>query len=201
MTELLTAAGIRSLEAAAIDSGEVTGLQLMERAGAGVVDAVLQEWPDLADAPHRAVVLCGPGNNGGDGYVVARLLQTRGWQVRLLALGNPGNLPPDAAENARRWRSLGTIAPLDRAGIAAANAWMSEPGAQDGVLVDAVFGTGLARPLSGELAQLLSMARSTGPLAFMRQVAVDVPSGLCSDSGRILADPIEGLAQTPARPI
>jgi hydroxyethylthiazole kinase-like uncharacterized protein yjeF len=81
MTELLTAAQMRAIEAEAIASGAVTGLELMERAGAGVVEAIFAEWPALATAPHRAVVLCGPGNNGGDGFVVARLLKEAGWEV------------------------------------------------------------------------------------------------------------------------
>ena len=67
MTELLTAAQMKAIEQAAIDSGEVTGLELMERAGRGVVEAVFEEWPGLAKTSHKAVVLCGPGNNGGDG--------------------------------------------------------------------------------------------------------------------------------------
>ncbi|MEO0766930.1 MAG: NAD(P)H-hydrate epimerase, partial [Pseudomonadota bacterium] len=75
MTDLLTAAQMRKLEHAAIESGAVTGLELMERAGLGVVEAMLDEWPELAMVAHRAVVLCGPGNNGGDGFVVARVLK------------------------------------------------------------------------------------------------------------------------------
>ncbi len=71
MAELLTAAQMRAIEQAAIDSGEVTGLELMERAGRGVVEAIFEEWPEFAQTSHRAVVLCGPGNNGGDGFVVA----------------------------------------------------------------------------------------------------------------------------------
>ena len=74
MTELLTAAQMRAVEAAAMASGRVTGLELMERAGAGVVAAILAEWPQMAKAPQTAVVLCGPGNNGGDGLVAARHL-------------------------------------------------------------------------------------------------------------------------------
>jgi len=74
MTELLTAAQMRAIEEAAIASGEVTGLELMERAGRGVVEAILEWRPELAKASRKAVVLCGPGNNGRDGFVVARLL-------------------------------------------------------------------------------------------------------------------------------
>ena len=78
MTELLTAAQMKAIEQAAIDSGEVTGLELMERAGRGVVEAIFEEWPELSKTSHKAVVLCGPGNNGGDGFVVARLVERVG---------------------------------------------------------------------------------------------------------------------------
>ena len=83
MTELLTAAQMRAIEQAAIASGEVTGLELMERAGRGVVEAIFEEWPELKATSYRAVVLCGPGNNGGDGFVVARLLKDWGWEVEV----------------------------------------------------------------------------------------------------------------------
>lgn len=90
MTELLTAAQMRAIEQAAIDSGAVTGLELMERAGQGVVEAIFDEWPALrrVGETHRAVVLCGPGNNGGDGFVVARLLKESGWEVEVLLYGD-----------------------------------------------------------------------------------------------------------------
>ena len=77
--EMITAQQMRDIEREAIESGRVTGLELMERAGRGVVEAVFEEWPELAQGSHRAVVLCGPGNNGGDGFVVARLLKEAGW--------------------------------------------------------------------------------------------------------------------------
>ena len=91
MTELLTSAQMRAIETAAISAGRVTGLALMERAGQGVVDAIQTTWPGLCG---RAVVFCGPGNNGGDGYVIARLLQAQGWQVAIFALAPPAT--PDA---------------------------------------------------------------------------------------------------------
>mgnify|MGYP001804741293 CR=1 FL=1 len=88
MTELLTAAQMRAIEQAAIDSGEVTGLELMERAGQGVVDAIFAQWPELRLKTHRAVILCGPGNNGGDGCVIARLLKCWGWEIVLFLYGD-----------------------------------------------------------------------------------------------------------------
>ncbi|HKL44760.1 MAG TPA: NAD(P)H-hydrate dehydratase [Roseovarius sp.] len=176
MTELLTAAQMRAIETAAIESGEASGLDLMERAGRGVVDAIFAHWPALAQAPCHAVVLCGPGNNGGDGFVVARLLKAWGWRVELFLYGDPGKLPPDARANCARWQELGPVGDLKDA-----------PRRADGadLYVDALFGTGLGRPLEGAaLDWVAAQAADTGSGA--KTVAVDMPSGLCSDSGRAL---------------
>lgn len=191
MTELLTAAGMRAIETAAIDSGAVTGLELMERAGAGVVEAVFEEWPDLAAGAHKAVVLCGPGNNGGDGFVVARLLQGRGWEVEVYLLGDAGRLPPDAAANYDRWCAMGPVRPLPPDLKPTARG-------QVALVVDALFGTGLTRPVSGlePTLQDLRDAGAGGPAA--RVVAVDMPSGICSDSGRALVPVTPAGAPAPA---
>lgn len=185
MTELLTAAQMRAVEQAAIDSGQVTGLELMERAGRGVVEAILQEWPELRAASHRAVVLCGPGNNGGDGFVVARLLKDCGWEVEVFLYGDPERLPPDARVNYERWREMGEILPLGGRGV---------PSFQAEVLIDALFGTGLTRPLADleGVTQAIREAQNnifSGPYSpgLDHVVAVDLPSGTCSDSGRWLA--------------
>jgi hydroxyethylthiazole kinase-like uncharacterized protein yjeF len=182
MTELLTSAQMRAIEQAAIASGEVTGLELMERAGRGVVEAVWRQWPDLARAPHRAAVLCGPGNNGGDGFVVARLLRDWGWAVEVLLLGDPERLPPDARANHDRWAAMGAVLPL--CGETARRIPECD------LVVDALFGTGLARPLRVEgllPGALLAGGGGTPAPGRPRVVAVDLPSGLCSDSGRVLA--------------
>ena len=182
MTELLTAAQMRAVERAAIESGQVTGLELMERAGRGVVEAVFEEWPELAQAPHRAVVLCGPGNNGGDGFVVARLLREWGWEVEVYLYGDEGKLPPDARVNYERWREMGEVRTLESYG---ATGWNCD------LLVDGLFGTGTTRSLP-ELGELFwnmedmvdCFAIEPGhPIGRPAIVAIDIPSGVCSDSG------------------
>lgn len=139
MTDLLTAAQMRTLEQAAIASGRVTGLELMERAGRSVVEAIFQEWLVLRATSHRAVVLCGPGNNG-DGFVVARLLRERGWEVAVFCTAPPDRLPPDARANYDRWQAIGAVAPLD------ALDWPLLR--KTDITIDALFGIGLQRPLA-----------------------------------------------------
>ncbi len=196
MAELLTAAQMRAIERAAIESGQVTGLDLMERAGQGVVDAIFEEWPELRDRgaspssspgylgpdegdPLRAVVLCGPGNNGGDGFVVARLLRELGWEVEVCLYGDPGKLPPDARVNYERWMQNGAVQDLSVRDV------FDDMAAVD-LIIDTVFGTGLARPVEGKLAQAFQSVRAFREARGGRIVAVDVPSGLCSDSGKLL---------------
>lgn len=187
MAELLTAGQMRAIEQEAMTSGGVTGLELMEAAGRGVVNAVFETWPDLAAAPRRAAVLCGPGNNGGDGYVVARLLRGWGWTVDVWHYGDPGRLPPDAKANRDRWiAGGGGSRPL----AAFNDALPDDPD----LVVDALFGTGLSRRLD-EVAAL-----AVGFVGVMRSwpvrvVAVDMPSGYCADSGRRLFDEPEFITR------
>ncbi|WP_460273318.1 NAD(P)H-hydrate dehydratase [Celeribacter sp. ULVN23_4] len=189
MTEILTSAQMRAIEKAAIDSGEVTGLELMERAGQGVVVAVFDEWPELAHSSYKAVILCGPGNNGGDGFVIARLLKQRGWEVEVFLYGDPEKLPPDAKANYERWGPLGEVAPLNTREFRRSDC---------DVVVDALFGTGLSRALSGEaLSAMLQLAGANGD-RYDKIVCVDCPSGLCLDSGKVLAQPSNpALADLP----
>ncbi len=173
MTELLTAAQMRAIEAAAIASGEVTGLELMERAGRGVVEAVFEEWPELKATSHRAVVLCGPGNNGGDGFVVARLLKEWGWEVEVFLYGTLERMPPDASVNYERWRGMGEVKPLK-----------GRSGANVDLFVDALFGTGFVRELPTEATGFADHLFKTRGETFF--VSVDILSGICSDSGRLV---------------
>lgn len=182
MAELVTGAEMHAVEQAGIAAGRVTGLGMMERAGEGVVEAVFETWPELdVGGDRRAVVLCGPGNNGGDGFVVARLLARRGWQVDVFLMGNPERLPPDARTNHDRWAAMGQVRPM-------ADADLDRRPLPD-LAVDAVFGTGLTRPFDSfdDLRRTIntwqSMSANGGA---PHVVSVDIPSGLCADSGRYL---------------
>ena len=180
--DLMTAAEMRAIEAAAVASGKVTGLALMERAGEGVVAAINAAWSGWGGGP--VVVLCGPGNNGGDGFVVARTMALAGQEVVVFLFGTVDALPEDARTNARRWRDAGgAICPIDEASGGGATAVAAVAGAA--LVIDALFGIGLARalpPLLCDFAGAVARARRRGA----KVVAVDVPSGLCADSGRPL---------------
>lgn len=170
---LLRGAEMRSLEQATITSGAQSGPGLMEAAGRAVLAAIFAQWPGLATAPHRARVLCGPGNNGGDGFVIARLLAEQGWQVALGLWGDPARLPPDARRNHDLWAARGAVLPLDRVVDMPAD-----------LVVDALFGIGLSRPLPPQVLAAIAPPK----MGDARVVAVDIPSGLCADSGRVLGD-------------
>lgn len=173
----VTSAQMRAIEAAAIGAGRVTGQTLMERAGRGVVAAVRERLPE----PGQALVLCGPGSNGGDGYVIARHLAGRGWRVEVLAWGDPAQQPPDARAMRDAWNAFGPVGALAELGDAG-------PDGSPDLIVDALFGIGLTRPLPEKVGQVLQgmgcwrERRRVRPLI----VAVDLPSGLCADTGRAL---------------
>lgn len=149
---------------AAAATGGVPSLDLMEAAGTAVAAAVTERWQKRPVA-----VLAGPGNNGGDGFVVARLLDQVGWPVRVALLGERAKLKGDAATNAERWK--GDVASLDVAVL-------------DGrpLVVDALFGAGLTRPLGGAA---LAVVQEINSLK-LDCVAVDIPSGVHGDSGAIM---------------
>jgi hydroxyethylthiazole kinase-like uncharacterized protein yjeF len=161
-SEILTVAEMTAADQAAIAAG-TPGLVLMERAGAAGAEAIRARFK-----PCRVAVLCGPGNNGGDGYVVARLLKRRGWTVWVETLGAPTTA--DARVMAGKWR--GETRP------------MGAPGRPAELYVDAMFGAGLSKPLSSDA---LRFAQTSQTLKG-RVVAIDVPSGVSGDSGEALGD-------------
>jgi hydroxyethylthiazole kinase-like uncharacterized protein yjeF len=160
MKPILTAAEMRNAEAACVAAGTPVET-LMERAGAAAAEAV---WRYAGPMP--ALILCGPGNNGGDGYVMARHLRGRGAAIRVAALAEPKS----GAARAARQRWEGPVEPLAQAGPAP-------------LLVDALFGTGLSRPLDEALAQRLGTLAEAARV----RVAVDLPSGVATDDGCILS--------------
>ncbi|MBO6782858.1 MAG: NAD(P)H-hydrate epimerase, partial [Alphaproteobacteria bacterium] len=148
---------------AAAEAAGVSGIELMEAAGTAVADALSDICPG-----GRVAVLCGPGNNGGDGFVAARLLVARGYKVSLALLGKVESLKGDAAANAERW--TGGVSPLAADVLDDAD-----------VVIDAVFGAGLSRPVEGTIREVLEAVCERG----LPCVAVDVPSGLHGDDGRV----------------
>lgn len=159
---LLTTDQMARADQAAI-AGGCPGYALMQAAGAGIVRVLVERF-----SPRPVIVLCGPGNNGGDGYVVARLLRRRGWPVRVAALGDPGRLGGDAAIAHADWG--GPVLPLGPQALEGAE-----------LAVDALFGAGLARDVAGCAAATL---RAAGARA-LPLIAVDVPSGLDGNTGQV----------------
>lgn len=173
---ILTSTQMRAAEQSAINAGTTTGLALMETAAQGVVDALLLADPPFASGKYHALVLCGPGNNGGDGFAIARLLQGRGWTVDASFYGVPTQLPADAATNAQLWLETNITTPIE-------NVTDQQIAAAD-VVVDALFGTGLKRPVSKSVNELLERVANSPATV----VAVDVPTGIHSDTGQMLRE-------------
>jgi hydroxyethylthiazole kinase-like uncharacterized protein yjeF len=168
---ILTAERMRAAEQAAIDAGMPVET-LMERAGAALAEATVR-----FGAPLPVLILCGPGNNGGDGYVAARHLADRGIRVRVAALGDPKS---DAAKWAR----------------SKFNGEVEQLGAETGrapILIDCLFGTGLKKALQPDLVEQLLRLSTDASVC----IACDLPSGAESDSGELLNDvPAFGLTVT-----
>ena len=163
MTTLLSVAEMYRADRAALAQG-IDGLSLMENAGAGVAREILGHF-----GARNITILCGPGNNGGDGFVAARHLRRGGAKVRVALLGQKARLKGDAAVMAKRWR--GKVLPLAPEALEGAE-----------LVVDALFGAGLSRPVTGPARAVLEAAAAAG----LPSVAVDCPSGVEGDSGQVL---------------
>lgn len=159
---LLTVAEMGRADALTIERG-TPGIVLMENAGRAVAEAIAARF---RQGP--VSVLCGPGNNGGDGFVVARLLAEEGWPVSLFLLGDRDRLKGDAAEAASRWP--GAVHPLS-----------ADAGHGASLIVDAIFGAGLSKDVTGIAADLIArIAERKTPV-----VAVDIPTGIDGDTGQV----------------
>ncbi len=166
MHELLTPIEMAEADRRTIEAG-ITGMTLMERAGRAIVDGVLARHP----AGANVVVVCGPGNNGGDGFVAARLLAERGCPVRLMLLGSQKDLTGDAAIAARRW--TGKVEKIDASTLGRA-----------GVIIDALFGAGLKRDLTGQARDTVEAINRAGASG-ASVLAVDLPSGVDGATGQV----------------
>lgn len=159
--EILTTAEMAEADRRAIAVG-VAGLTLMENAGS----AVAEQAARLLRPGGRVAVVCGPGNNGGDGFVAALLLEQRGFEVAVGLVGDPADVKGDAAEMMQRW--TGATAPASTDLVAGA-----------GVIIDAIFGAGLSRAPSGLAAEMIAAIN----ISEARVLSVDVPSGLDGATG------------------
>lgn len=182
---ILSAAAARAADARAIEEWGIPSFALMESAGRASADEIgraLASAPPQSGTTGEILVLCGPGNNGGDGLVVARTLRNRGHRARVVAVGGAAQLESgsaDVAQNLTLWRGLNgevhEVVDADDVQLLAREMRSVT------LVVDALFGTGLARPLEGTYAEVV---RATN--ACPRPVhAVDVPSGLDADTGAV----------------
>ena len=179
---LVSAEEMRAIERIAIEEMGIPAATLMDRAGRAVADAAAS----LAGSDGRVVVVCGGGNNGGDGFVAARALQAAGRGVLAIALGAPGKGSP---ESTAAWKAA-EEAGVPVSGLKELEAFPVRPG---DVVVDAIFGTGLARPADGASAaaiEAIGALRSQGA----RVLAVDLPSGISTDTGRSLGPAVRADA-------
>lgn len=165
---LYTAKQVRSLDKSAIDAHGIPGIELMERAGRSVFEAARREFPDAKNW----LILCGSGNNGGDGYIVARLAHEAGLTAVVCALKSIDALSGDAATAADRWRETG----------GRTHPWPVQDPAQYDLIVDALLGTGLDRTPSGDYAAAIELINQSGAPV----LAVDIPSGLNADTGNVM---------------
>ncbi|MDJ0657053.1 MAG: NAD(P)H-hydrate dehydratase [Xanthomonadales bacterium] len=165
---LYTAQQSRDLDAAAIQGHGVPGYTLMCRAGEACMAAIDEYWPSLTSIS----VYCGSGNNGGDGYVIARLAAGQGMEVETLALSNPERLRGDAARAYQEFREQGL----------SATPWSPDTEPRGSLLVDAMLGTGLDRAVEGSYAGAVAQINALP----VPRLAVDIPSGLSADRGTVL---------------
>ena len=180
MQKPITTAEMRALEKAVIDSGEITGEALMETAGKAVVSAIFEEWPDLMTAPHRVGILAGPGNNGGDGFVIANRLRDYGWDIEVFHYGQIDALPADAKTHAITFASTGGVVSPIMPHEGRDMRFVDPP---TDLWIDAFFGIGLTRPLPDEVTAAFNSIAYERNWQSNKLVAVDILSGLDADTG------------------
>jgi NAD(P)H-hydrate epimerase len=185
--QLVTAEEMRTLDRLTIEHG-TPGHVLMERAGRGATQVLLECFPRLRRRGRRAVIVAGKGNNGGDGFVIARLLRARGVRVDVVLLGRASDVSGDAERQLRAYRrgraALHEV--VDGSALALLRQFLS--GAD--IAVDAIFGTGLTKPVRGVHAEAIELINASG----VPVLAVDVPSGLNADTGLAMGTAVQAEA-------
>lgn len=178
--KVITGETMQAIDRRAIDEFGVPGLTLMENAGMGCVEAIVAAYGGAAG--RKAAVVAGKGNNGGDGYVIARLLRERGWQVAVLILARPEEIGGDARANLDRLDEA-TLAYCPEQEILARYAQLLK---EADVIVDAMLGTGLKTDVRGVYAKAVELVNGAGGPV----VAVDIPSGIDANSGHVLGSAV-----------
>jgi ADP-dependent NAD(P)H-hydrate dehydratase / NAD(P)H-hydrate epimerase len=174
--KILTALEMKEVDRLSISRYRVPGLTLMENAGRAVAEFIQFRFSNLVN--RRIVVFCGKGNNGGDGFVVARLLRKSGAKPHVYLIGDPREVKGDAATNLRRWKRSGKLH-LDRESTK--GDWM--PLSSDLIVVDALLGTGTRGAVEGRLREVIAGINGREPGCTV--VSVDIPSGLHADTGEV----------------
>src|SRR5271169_1226337 len=179
----LTAAEMQEVDRLTTERFGVPGHQLMEAAGKSVAEVFLEQYGlKISDPPGRVAVLCGKGNNGGDGFVVARYLKEEAEQVHVYLFAKPEELRGDAAKNFARWQEQGRVT-LVRSATDWDKSWPEVSDAE--VIVDALLGTGIRGAAAGLMGQAVEDVNRLSHGATASRpgwvVAVDTPSGLPSD--------------------
>jgi NAD(P)H-hydrate epimerase len=179
---VVTSAQMRELDRLTIQKYQTPSLMLMERAGEGIAAAILERFARAAKK--GVLVVAGKGNNGGDGFVVARLLKKKRIPCEVTLLARRAELTPDAAHNLRAWVKLkGKLSEIaaDKLEL------LSQRIAKNGLLVDAILGTGMKNAVTGLFAETITLMNASG----LPIVAVDIPSGMDSDKGHPLGVAIQ----------
>jgi hydroxyethylthiazole kinase-like uncharacterized protein yjeF len=178
MWPVFTADEMRALDTRAISSLGIPGPRLMANAGRGAADVIAREWAPIKGK--RVVVLCGKGNNGGDGFVVARLLKAKGARVRVFLLGSRADVKGDAAQALSRWRGK-----VEEVGSDGDLPMVSAALDEADLIVDGLLGTGLSGPAHGLVAHTIERLNESAARLGTPVIALDLPSGLGSDGGTI----------------
>jgi hydroxyethylthiazole kinase-like uncharacterized protein yjeF len=176
---------MRDFDAHAVAHCRIPSLLLMENAGAGATEVLVRELLGGKARGARVALVCGAGNNGGDGLVIARHLAVRGALPLVFLAGNSESLSPDARANLDAWLGIGGQIRELPPGESLSE--LAEAADEADVVVDALFGTGLDRPIEGHLAEVIAMINRARAVRF----AVDIPSGLDADTGATLGVGIE----------